>query len=178
VVADLGAHALTVASTVLAAPVTELYPQPGTRHRGTATATIGDTPAELSVGWDAVRPRFTVSVEGTRGSARIELLGVDGPRSGELHWQAVAALPHREVLHRPPVDARLADPCTEGAYRGFVRAWRTGQPGPTELTRVADCLRYTLRWAGGLASAADSVAGAGPLAQVAPDRPESAAAGP
>lgn len=118
VVRDLALHAVAALERVLGGGVEGLIPDGdllGDRAR--ASGRIGSADVCVDVGWDALRPRFSIAVEGTRRRVELELIPYG------------------------------SDAIAGGPYRHFVDCLNSGDEPMTAIAARAGAVRAVLGWA-------------------------------
>jgi predicted dehydrogenase len=150
VVTDLGLHTLIVLENVLGGPTSFLKPSVSEQdplERAQAEAVVGGFPAHIALGWDAVSPQFTVRVTGDDAELLLDLIPWSGTSDRPAARIRRAAAPDPMVLSVP------RESTGGGPYRQFLACIRTGGPGLTDLTSVANALRHVLEWKSAVTSA-------------------------
>ena len=155
VILDLGLHVVLALEELVgtAAIWVGTAPSATTRLHARAECHVGEADAYLSIGWDAVAPRFTISIEGSRASLHLRLIPWHLPEAERYlllvpHSATSLSPPGVDDLPRAAAHVSYEDvPLLGGPYRHFVDCVRSQRTPLTDLDRVAGAMRTVLRWA-------------------------------
>lgn len=152
-VLDLGLHVLVVLERLLRAPVESLdviMSPCASPDRSYANVCIAGTSADLEVGWDAPMPRFALELASLAATMTIEM----------IPWNPSTPSSIRVVPHGrwrgPPLTrddsgqlwaSTPGEPARGGPYRQFVDSVRNRDQSLTDLSAVANAMRWMIDWA-------------------------------